>query len=131
MDFGKAIEVNLGAPETQPSVPGAADHRLQDLILTGDRNSWGTEEWRIAREIRCGEGGTKIIIKDISNLHICYEGMQKRWLLLLLMLMQALEAEEAPPFPQLLLAAGNGNDPPTISYLALNPFFSPLPLWQE
>lgn len=39
MDFGKAIEVNLGAPETQPSVPGAADHRVQDLILTGDRNS--------------------------------------------------------------------------------------------
>lgn len=30
VDFGKAIEVNRGAPETQPSVPGAADHRLQD-----------------------------------------------------------------------------------------------------
>lgn len=54
--FWEGHWLDWGAPEIQPSLPGAADHTLQDWICTGDGSRRGTGEWGIAREIRKGGG---------------------------------------------------------------------------
>jgi len=46
-------------------------------------------------------------------------------------MMLALGAQQAPSSPPVLLTKGDGNNPPTISYLDLNLSFSPLSLWRE